>query len=962
VSDLTLTDQEKGGVLVALGEDGSTEIAAVGGKGASLGRLVKAGFPVPSGFVVTTDAYASFIRGNDLAAQIEGILADIDYGIPDKVEEETAKIREAIIACELPEDLAGTIVGAYQKLADEPYVAVRSSGTAEDLEGASFAGQYDTYLDVRGGDALLDAVRRCWASMWTARVTAYRQDKGFDHGDVGIAVVVQTMIEPDVAGVMFIGNPMNARADEIVINASWGLGEALVSGRITPDEYIVGRDSLQVKSSTLGSKELQVVRNPESGSGTIEEPVPIERQSEHTLSDEQAGVLAELGRRVTTYYDGLPQDTEWAMADGTFYLLQSRPVTGVEFTWEEDLDLWPSIPEEEDAIWTRAAADEWWTGAITPLFWSIRGYWVHAGAASNYRPFGIGDLAEMRWMKYRHGTMYYNTRVDELMAVYTLPPSLRAPMLQRLHPTQRDKAMNAPFDLWRCLKFFANIEISMPEMSGVTSIDGKIKMERIMRKGGDGYEQRRKMVKAMLPSEEELQALGDDELKQRIDALFPGVTLREAERIALREEAERAAPRDEESSRPPRRGGGWGAFFFYGTIIEALLESVMQYWYDGDNANAFTEVISGLSERTQQFHDDYDFWKLADTIRQSEKLLSLIEAFEGAAFFEELANHEEGRAFLSQYEEFMEMNFYRGHADRDIYYDRRIEDPMLDYKALHLMTTADDIESPEEREEKLVQRREAATAEVIENLEQQPMGDLKVEVFKFLQGYCLKIFMSRDDGRSMGDAMTYRKKLLLGELGARTVSRGLLEGERDFYFLSIHELCELLDGKEPLPLARAKIAARRKGFENFLSHEEDPPIFLKGDQPFDLEQAADGDGVLRGVGTSPGAVTARARIVPTQKDISRLEKGDVLICHGTDPGWTSAFSVVSGVIAQTGGMLGHFSCLSREYGIPAISLPNAMKLIEDGSVISMNGGTGEVRTAVAEAAVDTAAVDTAADA
>ncbi|MEE8397616.1 MAG: PEP/pyruvate-binding domain-containing protein [Desulfobacterales bacterium] len=933
--DQTSTDKEKGGVCVSLGEDRSTELAVVGGKGASLGRLVKAGFPVPSGFVVTTDGYGSCLRANDLEGKIEKILGSLDYENLDALEEETGKIRDAILGCEFPDGLAGELVTAYGKLGDGPYVAVRSSGTAEDLEGASFAGQYDTYLDIRGDEALLDAVRRCWASMWTARVVAYRQSKGFGHSDIGIAVVVQTMVEADVAGVMFVGNPMNARADEIVINASWGLGEAVVSGSVTPDEYIVGRDTLKVKVRTLGSKEVRVVRDPKAGSGTAEEPVPATLQGQHTLSDEQLGELADLGRRVNAYCDGLPQDTEWALADGSFFLLQSRPVTGVAFTWEEDLDLWPSIPEEEDAIWTRAAADEWWTGAITPLMWSIRGYWVHNGAASNYKPFGIGDLAEMRWMKYRQGTFYYNTRVDTLMAEYCLPPSLRAPMLTKLHPSQMDQAMNAPFDLWRSLKFFANIELNMPEMSGVTSIDGKIAMERIMRKGGTGYDQRREMVKKMYPGKEELQALGDDELKQRIDAVFPGVTVREKDRVA---------PKVKEGA-APRRGGGWGAFFFYGPVIQAILEGVVQYWYDGDNPNAFAEVISGLSERTQQFHDDYDFWELADTIRQSEKLGALIKAFEGAAFFEELKNHEEGRAFLSRYDKFLEMNFYRGHADRDIYYARRIEDPNLDYAALRLMTTAEDLESPEEREEKLVARRKAATADVIENLAAQPMGDVKVEVFRFLQGYCLKIFMSRDDGRSMGDAMTYRKKLMLQELGRRTVDRGLLEGEDDFYFLSIYELCELLEGTEPPALARAKTAARRKGFEGFLSHEEDPPMFLKGDMPMALDLPTDGDGVLRGVGTSPGLVTGRARIVPTQKDIGRLEQGDILICHGTDPGWTSAFSIVNGVVAQTGGMLGHFSCLSREYGIPAISLPNAMKLIEDGSIITMNGGNGEVRLA-----------------
>jgi len=216
----------------------------------------------------------------DLEEKIERILAKLDYGNLDELEKETARIREAIVGCKFPDDLADEIMKAYGELGGEPYVAVRSSGTAEDLEGASFAGQYDTYLDIKGRDALLDAVQRCWASMWTARVTVYRQDKGFDHTEAGIAIVVQTMVDADVAGVMFVGNPMNARADEILINASWGLGEAVVSGAITPDEYIVGRDALQVKRRTLGSKELRVVRDPETGNGTVQEKVPDDLQGQ----------------------------------------------------------------------------------------------------------------------------------------------------------------------------------------------------------------------------------------------------------------------------------------------------------------------------------------------------------------------------------------------------------------------------------------------------------------------------------------------------------------------------------------------------------------------------------------------------------------------------------------------------------------------------------------------------------
>lgn len=323
--------KEKDRFILNLGEDNSTEIALVGGKGASLSKLIKADFPVPSGFVINTSAYTKFLHVNELKAKIKMIISGLDYKNLVLLENKTEIIRNMIIKSKIPDNIAQEILKAYKKLGYKAYVAVRSSAIAEDLAGASFAGQYETILNVRGEDALMDAVRKCWMSMWSTRVTVYRHNKGFDHHTIDIAVVVQEMVEPDVAGVMFVGNPMNARADEIVINASWGLGEMVVSGGVTPDEYIIDIDKLTVKRRRLGSKKLRSIRNIKAGNGTIKEQVPIALQEQFTLSDDQATSLAEIGRKVTAYCDGLPQDIEWAFADGIFFLLQSRPITGVEF-------------------------------------------------------------------------------------------------------------------------------------------------------------------------------------------------------------------------------------------------------------------------------------------------------------------------------------------------------------------------------------------------------------------------------------------------------------------------------------------------------------------------------------------------------------------------------------------------------------------------------------------------------
>ena len=305
--------------------------ALAGGKGASLGKLIGAGFPVPGGFVVSTHAYAAFLAANDLQPYINGILDGLDCGNLEQVERKTARIRDRIAAGDFPEPVADAIRVAYRALGHNLFVAVRSSGTAEDLAGTSFAGQHDTWLDIRGDQALLNAVRRCWASMWTGRAVAYRHGRGFGEEELSIAVVVQIMVEADVSGVMFIGNPMNARADEIVVNASWGLGDAVVSGLVNPDDYILDAKTGMPKARRLGDKALTIRRSDPPEGRTVKEPTDPALRQRLTLTDRQLKELAALGVSVTSYYEGVPQDVEWALSGGRFHLLQCRPVTGVDF-------------------------------------------------------------------------------------------------------------------------------------------------------------------------------------------------------------------------------------------------------------------------------------------------------------------------------------------------------------------------------------------------------------------------------------------------------------------------------------------------------------------------------------------------------------------------------------------------------------------------------------------------------
>ncbi|HWV85110.1 MAG TPA: cytochrome P450 [Capillimicrobium sp.] len=297
--------------------------ALVGGKAASLASLTRAGLPVPDGFVVTTAAFDAALGGvaaerlaREARALRDAPLAELERG--------AAELRELIQRAPLPDGLEDAIRAAYARLGDDAPVAVRSSATAEDSADTSFAGQQDTYLWVVGADAVVEHLRRCWSSLYSARSLAYRRDHGVDEG-VRMAVVVQRMVDADVAGVAMTVNPTTGDRSTIVIDASFGLGEAVVSGTVTPDHFVVDKVMLEVVEQRIGPKHVEVVADP-AGAGTVEREVAPERQGQPALTGDQVRAVAELAKRAERHY-GCPQDVEWALHGGEVLLLQSRPET-----------------------------------------------------------------------------------------------------------------------------------------------------------------------------------------------------------------------------------------------------------------------------------------------------------------------------------------------------------------------------------------------------------------------------------------------------------------------------------------------------------------------------------------------------------------------------------------------------------------------------------------------------------
>ncbi|OIB56370.1 phosphoenolpyruvate synthase [Natrialba sp. SSL1] len=308
-----------------LDEISAGDLEKVGGKGASLGELTGAGLPVPPGFVVTAGTYRSFIESAEID---EELFAAVDVDVEDSSALAAAadRAQELILETPFPDELREEILESYREVGDgEAFVAVRSSATAEDLPDASFAGQQETFLNVTE-ENLLERVRECWASLFTQRAIYYRQEQGFDHSAVNIAVVVQQMVDAEKSGVMFTSHPSTGDPT-MIIEAAWGLGEAVVSGAVSPDNYVVEREDRSVDVS-VAEKKVMHVKDEETGT-TVEREVPDDKRNARVIDDEEIDRLLDLGERVENHYE-TPQDVEWAIAGGDVYMLQSRPITTID--------------------------------------------------------------------------------------------------------------------------------------------------------------------------------------------------------------------------------------------------------------------------------------------------------------------------------------------------------------------------------------------------------------------------------------------------------------------------------------------------------------------------------------------------------------------------------------------------------------------------------------------------------
>ncbi|MEN3610894.1 PEP/pyruvate-binding domain-containing protein [Plantactinospora sp. ZYX-F-223] len=390
----------------------AADLGTVGGKGASLARLLRAGLPVPGGFHVTTEAYRVFVSA---------FRDEIDPSDP-------VRTTAVFARHDVPARIADEILSAYRTLRADVPVAVRSSATAEDLPEMSFAGQQDSYLNVRG-DVLLDAVKRCWASLWNARAVAYRERHGVSHHDVALAVVVQELVYADAAGILFTANPVSGAGEETVINASWGLGGAVAGGRVTPDTMVVSGGT--VTRASTGDKTLMTVRVP---GGTEDRPVPDDLRRQPVLNEAQALELAALGARVQQLY-GVPMDVEWARRDGAFVILQARPITCLK----PRVEVWNDSLKGE-YLWTRGNFGEAIPDVMTPITWSFVRLFIHHAMSESAQP-GVDLVGNIGGRCYMNLSPVYSVAavfrakrwLDAVEDVFgRIPPGLDVPKVKLL--------------------------------------------------------------------------------------------------------------------------------------------------------------------------------------------------------------------------------------------------------------------------------------------------------------------------------------------------------------------------------------------------------------------------------------------------------------------------------------------------------------------------------------------------
>ncbi|WP_426765517.1 PEP/pyruvate-binding domain-containing protein [Pseudarthrobacter sp. 1G09] len=907
-------------------------LAQVGGKAANLGELLSAGLPVPEGFCLTTDAYRLVTGGPDAVnpelAAVHAALRAAQGGLsqPDSAAPETpaldipalaAKARAAVVSALLPPEVSAAVERAYGQMGPDVPVAVRSSATAEDLPFASFAGQQDTYLNVVGAAAVLEAVRNCWASLWTDRATTYRASLGIDPAEVALAVVVQRMADVETAGVLFTANPITGCRNEAVIDASPGLGEAVVSGAVNPDHFVVDPAAGRVLERRQGDKKIAVLAVPGGGTHTVD-------ATDHTgfcLTDRQAVDLARLGLKAEQHF-GTPQDLEWAISrGGALWLTQSRPIT----------TLYPVPRRRDGAPGTRAylcfSLAQGLTRPITPM----------GRAAIRQIASSVARTAKIPVTDPREGPSVYADAGQRIFIDFTTPIRSTAgrAILPRVFDVMEARSATVMRRLFDDPSFAITLRTPVPLLRRVLPAAARARVpEGVLRGIFRPQAALRRLdrftrdFEAALeldlgataqagggPSARDRLAHAEGLLQRRLFTIVPAIL--------------------------PLAALGFGMLGVAGKLL------------GGNRWDDLQGVLRGLPNNVTT-DMDLELWRLAAAIRDDPGSRAFLAGKGTAAL---AAAHREGglpprlEAGLSR---FLDRYGHRAVAEIDVGMPRWSDDPahILGVLANYLRLEDPDL-APEVQ---FSNAAEAAEAQV-ERLaaEAGTRGRIREALVRAALRRARLFAGLRELPKYhlvLGLAEVRRQ---LQHVGAELEAAGTLDQAGDIFFLDFAEVSEALDMAagggagtgpgQPRERLRALVAERRADYDRELGRRHIPRVLLSDGTEPEAAQTADGgiaEGALMGSPASAGTVTGVARVILDPVG-AHLEPGEILVAPSTDPGWTPLFLTAGGLVMEMGGANSHGAVVAREYGIPAVvGVPDATGRISTGQEITVDGGAGTI--------------------
>ncbi|BAH05103.1 phosphoenolpyruvate synthase [Clostridium kluyveri] len=857
-----------------------TKLAMVGGKGANLGELSRIeGIQVPEGFCVTTEAYKEIIRNseefNSLLNQLSPLKADNREGIG----EISAKIRKVIEGITLPKGIDNEITRHLAQLGEKNAYAVRSSATAEDLPTASFAGQQDTYLNIIGKEAILRHISRCWASLFTDRAVTYRIQNSFDHRKVHLSVVIQKMVFPEAAGIMFTADPVSANRKVLSIDASFGLGEALVSGLVNADNYKVRDDRIIDKK--ISTKELAIYALKEGG--TEEKKIQADRQNRQTLTDEQILELEKTGRRIEAYF-GRPQDIEWCLYENKFFIVQSRPIT--------TLYPIPDVRDGKNHVYMSFGHQQMMTDAMKPLGLSCFQY---SGGDETLMIQAGGRL----FMDLSHDMASTFGRTLAVAAMGKVDPLIdsalknltkRKEFIKSLSRGKRFLSMGSGYFSWALVTQFIKIY-----RSGDVGV-----VPALMRKNEAAIKELKKKFAAL--SGDELFTAVDMELKQLIKAIGD----------------------------PQGLGSVWT-----GTLAVSWVNKNVEKWL-GEKGAADTLTQSVPNNVAGEM--GLELLDVSDVVRQYPAVAEYLKTVkpEGAdVFFNDLGKLEGGEAVSKAMREFLAKYGVRCSGEIDITKPRWIEEPSA--LAPMILSNIENFTPGAHKEifEQGLKEAEEKRREILSRLSKgkAKKAEKMISRIRNFIGY-------REYPKYVMVCRYWIVKQALLREAEKLVQCGVFRKREDIYYLSFEELREAARTKK---FDYNKILKREEEFEVYKKLTPPRLMTSEGEIiPGEYDSGKAPKGALIGIPASSGVVEGRARVILRLED-AELSKSDILVTRFTDPSWTPVFVSISGLVAEVGGMMTHGSVVAREYGLPAVvGVENATRLIKDGQKIRVNGTKGYV--------------------